>query len=88
MPNASSKAGHKAIRTCVICGKKAEQDILLGFYLLEKDIVFDIGRKVPTRKMYVCQQEGCLKQLDKWLARHLKKQRRNAAESPSGKADA
>ena len=73
MPNIHSKAGHKATRTCVICRSKAEQSSLLNFYLLDGELVFDINKAVNTRKKYVCQNEACLKLLDKWLARQRKK---------------
>jgi predicted RNA-binding protein YlxR (DUF448 family) len=77
MPNQSSNAGHLPERTCVICRKKTEQGLLLGFYLLGNEIIFDINKAVQTRKKYVCHSEECLALMDKWLARHQKKAARN-----------
>jgi len=73
MPNKSSDAEHKAVRTCVICKDRIEQDKLLSFYFLEKDIIFDIDRKVHARKKYVCFREDCLSQINKWADKYQKK---------------
>ncbi len=81
MPNQSSKAGHIPIRTCVVCRRKAEQKSLLSFYLLGGEPVFDLRNSVPVRKQYICFEDGCITQLDKWLSRHRKK----AAAAERGK---
>jgi predicted RNA-binding protein YlxR (DUF448 family) len=73
MPNQSSNAEHNPERTCVMCRKKNKQEMLLGFYMLGNDIVFDINKAVQTRKKYVCHSEECLSGLDKWVSRHLRK---------------
>jgi len=73
MDNTHSRAGHRPIRTCVICRTKAEQQTMLNFFLLQGEIVFDLRRAVPTRKNYVCYNAACLQKLDKWAARHKKK---------------
>jgi len=57
----------------VICKSKSEQGSLLSFYLLGKDIVFDLKRVVLNRKKYVCFQDECLGKLPIWVSRHLKK---------------
>lgn len=73
MPNKSSNAAHKPVRTCVICKSKQDQRSLLNFFILGKEIVFDIKRAVDCRKKYVCYQEECLKKLPLWVSRQHKK---------------
>lgn len=73
MPDQSSKAVHKPVRTCVVCRGRFEQDNLLSFYLMGSEIVFDIKRAVANRKSYVCNQEECLTRLPQWLAVRLRK---------------
>jgi predicted RNA-binding protein YlxR (DUF448 family) len=72
MPNQSSHAQHTALRTCIICRQKSSVNTLLGFYLLGKDIVFDINKQVQTRKRYLCHNESCYFKLDKWLSKYVK----------------
>ncbi len=67
MPERSTKADHKPVRTCVVCKGRFEQNSLLSFYLMGSEIVFDIKRAVANRKSYVCNQEECLIRLSKWL---------------------
>jgi predicted RNA-binding protein YlxR (DUF448 family) len=73
MPNKNSNAGHIPFRTCIICKKRVDQKLLLSFYILNKEIVFDINRLVQFRKKYVCHQAECLTLLNKWLGKQLKK---------------
>ena len=73
MPNKNSKADHTPIRTCVICKKKIDQNLLLNFCLMNGSIVYDIKRVIPVRKYYVCPAEPCLVAIDKWLARRQKR---------------
>lgn len=73
MPNKSVDKKHIPVRTCVICRQKDDMHKLLGFYLLEREIVFDINRVVQKRKMYVCHTEDCCGSLDKWLKKFLKR---------------
>jgi predicted RNA-binding protein YlxR (DUF448 family) len=73
MPNQNSKAGQIPQRTCVICKTKTGQAELLNFYLMDRDLVFDMNKAVQTRKRYVCFRDECLGQLDKWLAKFLRK---------------
>ena len=73
MPNKSSKAGHQAERTCVICRAKKTKNLLLGFYLLDNDIVYDMKGSIAVRKRYVCNAEQCLSDMNKWLGSLLKK---------------
>jgi len=76
MPNKNCNAGHKAVRTCVICKNRSLKEILLNFYMLNgRDIVFDIRNRVQTRKLYICHENECLIRLDKWLAKYRKKQK-------------
>jgi len=73
MPNKNSSAGHIPFRTCLICKKKVDRKTLLSFYILNKEIVFDINRLVQVRKRNVCHKAECLMLLNKWVGRQLKK---------------
>ena len=75
MPNMNSKAGHKAIRTCVVCRQKSAQTELLSFVLLPSGIAYDPARLLQARKFYVCPQENCLAQMPKWQKRRKKGRR-------------
>jgi len=75
MPNMNSKAGHIPIRTCVVCREKCAQDQLLSFILLPGGFVFDLARKLPARKAYVCPQEDCVNGLVKWRKKRQKGRR-------------
>ncbi|MCB5263013.1 MAG: YlxR family protein [Candidatus Cloacimonetes bacterium] len=75
MPNQNSKAGHKAIRTCVVCRGKSAQTELLSFILLPSGIVYDPARLLQARKYYVCPQQVCLNQLPKWRKKRQKGRR-------------
>ncbi|MDD3523471.1 MAG: DUF448 domain-containing protein [Candidatus Cloacimonadaceae bacterium] len=72
MPNMNSHACHVPIRTCVACRKKSAQKELLAFLLLPAGIVFDINRRLATRKYYVCRDAGCVQNLDKWRKKRAK----------------
>ncbi len=73
MPNRSSKAGHIPERSCVICRNKTRQDALMRFAIIDREIVFDMGKKLTCRGYYVCNNNECLQKLGKWLSKHLKK---------------
>jgi predicted RNA-binding protein YlxR (DUF448 family) len=76
MTNHNSNVGYVPTRTCIICKKKTDQKALLGFYMLQNEMVFDVHKLVPTRKKYVCHAAACLELLDKWLDRQRKKSNR------------
>ncbi len=73
MPNQSSHAGHIPYRTCIICKNKIDKKLLLGLFIMNREIVFDVNGLVSTRKKYVCHKAECLTILNKWLDKHLKK---------------
>ena len=73
MPNKASKAGCVPIRTCVICKRKHEQRILIRFVLLNKKIVLDLFRKLPSRGYYVCNENHCIMELRKWLKKKIRR---------------
>lgn len=75
MPNLNSKAGHKAMRTCVVCKSRGAQTELLSFVLLSSGIAYDPARRLQARKHYVCLQQACLKQMPKWRKRRQKGRR-------------
>jgi len=72
MSNRSSKAGHIPLRTCVICRCKTEQQKFLRFVLMDKEIVFDLKRKLSARGYYVCDKNECLERIEKWVKRKVK----------------
>ena len=76
MPNRSSKAGHIPKRTCVVCKNKTRQDELMRFAIIDREIVFDIRKKLACRGYYVCNNNECLLKLEKWLSKYLKKTKR------------
>ena len=76
MPNRSSKAGHIPERSCVICKNKTRQDKLMRFAIIDREIVFDMGKILACRGYYVCNNNECLLKLEKWLSKHLKKTKR------------
>ncbi|MCB5252439.1 MAG: DUF448 domain-containing protein [Candidatus Cloacimonadaceae bacterium] len=75
MPNRNSNAGHKAIRSCVICRQKCLQTELLSFILLFSGIVYDPRRVLQARKYYVCPRQACLQQLPKWRKKRQRERR-------------
>ncbi len=85
MPNQSSHAHHVPIRTCVICKKKIDQNILLNFYIVNSDFVFDLKRSVNKRKYYICHSEDCLKQLNKWQSKLQRRTKRTKTDGYDGK---
>jgi predicted RNA-binding protein YlxR (DUF448 family) len=72
MPNHSSHAGHISQRSCIICKKKEDPKVLLNFFVLNRDIIFDLKNQIKTRKRYVCYNEQCLGLVDKWLLKRQK----------------
>ncbi len=74
MPNRSSHAGHVPERTCVICRKKLDKANLLRLVVLDRNLYIDMTGKLSRRGYYVCDDNQCLEQLEKW---HRKKMRRS-----------
>lgn len=74
MPNQNSHASHIALRTCVVCKKKVDQNRLLNFCIVTEGIVFDIQRLLPGRKFYLCAHPDCYQGLQKWRKRNHKRQ--------------
>lgn len=73
MNNVGLSSRNYPVRTCVICRNKAEKPSLLSLFIMNRNIVFDIKNVVKRRKYYVCNGFECLKMIDKWLHRKLKK---------------
>lgn len=73
MPNESSKAGHKPVRTCVICRRRDEKSKMIRFIVSEGNIVIDYKQKLNLRGYYCCNQNLCINLLDKWLKKRSKK---------------
>jgi len=67
MVNRNSRAGHKPLRTCVVCRKKLEKDNLIRFILIEGEVIFDLGQRFPARGYYVCDENNCIEKLEKWV---------------------
>lgn len=61
-----SKRTHLPERTCVVCRNKNHKDLLLRFILLETEIVFDAKALFPSRGYYVCNENTCILNLNKW----------------------
>ena len=76
MPNKASNAGHLPQRTCVICRKKLVKTDLLRFAILDREAVFDMENQFPDRGYYVCNNNDCLLEIDKWLKKKNKKNRK------------
>jgi uncharacterized protein len=76
VPNKASNAGHTPQRTCVICRKKLVKSELLRFAILDKEAVFDMGNTFPDRGYYVCDDNNCLMEIDKWLKKKIRKNRK------------
>jgi hypothetical protein len=72
MPNRSSNAMHRPLRTCVVCRTKTEKSNLMRFCLIKDKPVFDIEQNVQLRGMYVCDDNDCLKNLGLFLKRRKK----------------
>jgi len=73
MPNQNSKAGHKAVRTCVVCRGKSALDGMLSFVLMDGKLVFDFRGAIQSRKFHLCPDSGCVEGLPQWLKRYGKK---------------
>lgn len=73
MPNKSSKKRHLPKRSCVICREKDFKKNLIRFVVIENQIVFDLNNKVWQRGFYVCDNNDCIKKLEKWIKKQRKK---------------
>lgn len=73
MPNRNSRADHIPERTCVVCKKKVDYKQLLNFFIIKEGIVFDVARRLQTRKFYLCPEKECILGLDKWKKRRQKR---------------
>ena len=73
MPNKSSKKGHLPERSCVICRKKDFKKIIIRFVVIENQVVFDLNNKIWQRGYYVCDNNDCIKKLEKWIKKQKKK---------------
>ncbi|PID29430.1 MAG: hypothetical protein CSB55_01820 [Candidatus Cloacimonadota bacterium] len=72
-----NKSNHVPERTCCICGNKKYQKDLFRFVLSEhSEPVFDLKRRLFGRGYYVCSEPECLKKIDLWKKRLLKKKRK------------
>ncbi len=67
MPNRNSHSGHIAERSCVVCKKKIDRNLLLQFFTVKNKIVYDIKAGVSRSKRHVCHEQPCLDGLIKWL---------------------
>jgi len=61
------------MRTCVVCKKKVDQKRLLNFFIIGSEIVFDMQRVLPVRKLYLCPNADCYSGLAKWRKRYQKR---------------
>jgi len=73
MPNRSSHAKHVPQRTCVVCRAKTSKRDLIRFIVVKGSPVYDLKQKLPARGSYVCDDNGCLAKLEKWISRNKKK---------------
>lgn len=73
MPNKNSHALHIPLRSCVVCKKKVDRNQLYNFFMLNREVVIDLNRSIPTRKYYVCLDYSCLNSLQNWVAKVTKK---------------
>lgn len=69
------------MRTCVVCKKKVDRIQLLSFFTLGEKLVFDLANVLPIRKHYLCGDTACKTMLDKWLKRHLKRNKMRSVSS-------
>ncbi len=69
MKNCSSNVNHIAIRSCVICRTKKKQPNLRRFIIFKKEIAFNFKENTTGRGYYVCDNDACLRKLEKWLKR-------------------
>jgi predicted RNA-binding protein YlxR (DUF448 family) len=53
-------AGHRPVRTCIVCGKKRSREELVRLVLKGEDVVIDKKKIMPGRGAYVCRITGCL----------------------------
>lgn len=73
MPNKSSKAGHIAERTCVVCREKTAQTGLYRFIIRHDKYIIDVDRRLGGRGYYCCKKAECLDRLEKWVRRYRKR---------------
>jgi len=71
------KTGMVALRTCVVCGRKADRNGMLRFVAGLEAVVWDATRCAPGRGAWCCPDDPCrvrLPAMGKRLARvlHLK----------------
>lgn len=83
MPNRNSNAGHIPQRTCVVCRTKAGLPDMLSFVIVQGGVVFDIDRRLQTRKFHLCHAESCLDGLAKWKQKRLRKNSTKRAQGDS-----
>ena len=50
-------------RTCVACGRKAEQSELLRLVISGGRVLWDPRRRLPGRGAYICPRQECLEAL-------------------------
>ena len=48
----------------------------MRFAIIDREIVFDMGKILACRGYYVCNNNECLLKLEKWLSKYLKKTKR------------
>ena len=73
MPSKNSKKGHLPERSCVICRKKNLKEKLIRFVVIKNQVVFDLNNKIWQRGYYVCNNNNCIKKLEKWIKKQKKK---------------
>ncbi|MDP3114530.1 MAG: DUF448 domain-containing protein [Candidatus Cloacimonadaceae bacterium] len=56
-----------------MCKKKVDYKQLLNFFILKDSVVFDMHRRLQTRKQYLCPEKECILGLEKWKKRRLKR---------------
>lgn len=75
MPNKSSNAGHVPMRTCIVCRQKKEKKYLLRFVIINKETVIDVSRKIPSRGLYLCDENECIGKSEKWLRKRISRKK-------------
>lgn len=70
MVNRSSHAAHIPQRTCVVCRRKKSMSELIRFAIIKKNVIFDLKRNIQDRGYYVCDENKCIKKIDKWVKKH------------------
>jgi predicted RNA-binding protein YlxR (DUF448 family) len=60
------RKGHRPIRTCVCCGRKAVKDELIRLVLdSHSQLIKDDSATIQARGAYVCHSSSCVAQLRK-----------------------